>query len=406
MAIHRDLNGQTQLTRLVAEPPLLTLPPVTLDVPAAAEYFASLQDEDQMPELRAVLELGVEARKVIRTNATIKEFESRMAGLSGDLELGLKELLAKDREVSKEELQKLLMDHVLKLTTGLNRYLDPESAASVPVAMAKALEKVVENFHKRAEQLLSEDGDGSALGRLGDRIVEEVQKGVVTIVEQNAERRGLRTKSNLAGRPYEDEVETHLARLARPLRDTVTRVGDTPGLCKRKSGDFLVEFDPALTGGRPVRLVIELKKRGESAQSFTAPRIITELNEACENRGADAALFVTDSAGVLPAGIGFQELAPGKIAVAFAPDGDDTALAVAIGVLRSQLLAGLATEGALDPEAVRAAVAAVRQTMGNLEQVRSHHESATNSIRKASTVLDDIRNQVFVKLAKLESLVQ
>ena len=197
----------------------------------------------------------------------------------------------------------------------------------------------------------------------------------------------------------------HLTRLARPLRDTVVRVTDAPGLLKRKTGDVVIEIDESITGGRQARLVLEVKRRAEGTAAFTAQMISSTLDASCQNRGADMAIFVTESASLLPTGIGYQELAPGRIAVAFEPAGDDTALAVAVGVLRSQLLVRLAQDGQLDLGAVRQALAAVRQNMGALEQARRHLTTARQGIEKASAVLDEIREQVLMRLGKLEALM-
>jgi hypothetical protein len=185
----------------------------------------------------------------------------------------------------------------------------------------------------------------------------------------------------------------------------VVRVTDTPGLLKRKHGDVVIEIDEAITGGRQARLVLELKRRSEGTAAFSAQELRSTLDASCRNRGADMAIFVTESASLLPTGIGYQDLAPGRIAVVFEPGGDDTALAVAVGVLRSQLLVRLAQDGHLDLGAVRHALAAVRQKVGALEQARSHHETARRSIDKASAVLDEIREHVLTCLGKLEALM-
>ena len=403
MATNHENGRIAHLVRVRAEPPLLTIPGITLDAPECAEYFAQIPEEDHYGELRSVLEMGAQARRAVRTNATFRELEARMLGMAGQLDGQLKERLADSRKLTRDELSELLAEHRLRLTETLTRYLDPESKASVPVAMAKAFEGVVESLYKRVDVLLA-DGDESALSRLGDRVVKEIQQAAISVIEQTAARHALTTRSSLSGRPYEDEVIEHLTRLARPLRDTVVRVTDTLGLLKRKHGDVVIEIDVAITGGRQARLVLEIKRRAEG-KAFSAQMIRSTLDDSCRNRGANMAIFVTESASLLPTGIGYQELAPGRIAVAFEPGGDDTALAVAVGVLRSQLLVRLAQDGQLNLGAVRHALAAVRQNIGALEQARSHHETARQSIDKASAVLDEIREQVLIRLGKLETLM-
>jgi hypothetical protein len=392
------------LVRVHAEPPLLTIPSITIDAAECAEYFAEIPEEDRLGELQSVIELGVQGRKAIRANATMREIEARLLGVAGQLDGQLKERLADDRKVTKEELAALLADHRIRLTEALVRYLDPESTASLPVAMSKAFEGIVENLYKRVDCLLA-DGEESALGRLGDRVVKEIQQAAIAVVEQTSARHALVTRSAHSGRPYEDDVLEHVIRLTRPTRDSVVRVTDTPGLTKRKHGDFVIELDDAITRGHPARLVLEVKRRSDGTGAFSAQQILTVLDASCRNRGADMAIFVTENVARLPGGIGYRELSPGRIAVAFAPGGDDTALAVAIGVLRSQLLVSLAHDGEFDVEAVRTALAAVRQKISNLEQVRSHHEAARRNIDMATCGVDEIRQEVLTRLAKLETMV-
>ena len=190
------MAGSLDLVRVHAEPPLLTIPSITLDAPECAEYFAEILEEDHYSELRSVLEMGAQARKAVRTNATIRELEARILSMAGQLDGQLKERLADSRKLTRDEMNQLLAEHWVRLTETLGRYLNPESKSSVPAAMATAFEGIVHSLYKRVEALLA-DGDESALGRLGDRVVKEIQQAAISVVEQTAARHAITTRSSL-----------------------------------------------------------------------------------------------------------------------------------------------------------------------------------------------------------------
>src|SRR5207302_128822 len=126
------------------------------------------------------------------------------------------------------------------------------------------------------------------------------------IIEQLAAKHALATRSALSGRPFEDALEQRLIALTRPLGDRVIRCGDSLGLTRRKSGDMVIAINPDAVGGRPdLKLVLEAKRRGEAAQPFSAPDIQSQLADARRNRGAAGGMFVTETAALLPLGIGF-----------------------------------------------------------------------------------------------------
>src|SRR5439155_13992210 len=113
-------------------------------------------------------ELGTQVNGAITTSSTLRMVEAQISGMTQELTTKLGAALVKDRETSTRLVRELLDDHRSKVSTSLTRYLDPESQASLPVAMAKIFDKAGEALLKRVEILLSE-GDGSALGRLAER---------------------------------------------------------------------------------------------------------------------------------------------------------------------------------------------------------------------------------------------
>jgi len=396
-------------TRILAEAPLVTITgPVVFDVPDTAKYLEGYAEAARHDQVRRILELGTQVAGIITTSTTLKMVEAEISTMTQGLTTNIGAALLKDREMSVKLVRELLDDHRAKVTNSLTRYLDPESQGSIPVVMAKTFDQAGEALLKRVETLMSE-GDDSALGRLAERFTKELDAKVALIIEQIAAKRALTTKSTLAGRPYEDVVEERLLTLARPLGDGVGRVGDTLGQIRRKNGDVLITIAPEAVNGRiDVKIVVEAKRRGETAQNFSANEITDSLNMARRNRGATAGLFVTEAAALLPLGVGFHEYGGSNIAVAYDPMGEDVGLAVAYRLLRFAVVQearGSAGEQ-IDRDAHKRVVSDIRSAMAKLETIRAQHQSAINSINRASTAVTELNDAVIRGLRQLDELME
>lgn len=399
----------TAIARILAEAPLVTITgAVVFDVPDTASLLEGFPEAERHDQLRRIMELGTQVNGAITTSSTLRMVEAQISGMTRELTTKLAAALVKDRETSMKLVRELLDDHRGKVSTSLTRYLDPESQASLPVAMGKIFDKAGEALLKRVETLLSE-GDDSALGRLAERFTKELDAATATIIEQMAARHALTTKSALAGRTYEDVVEERLTALARPLGDQITRCGDALGLTRRKNGDIVITVSPEAVNGRTdIRIIAEAKHRSDNAQVFSANDIKDSLGHARRNRGAAAGLFITETAALLPLGIGFHEYGGSNIAVTYNPAGDDTALAVAYRLLRLALVQdarGAAGEQ-VDREAHKRIVADIRSALTKLETVRTQHQAAINSINRASTAVTELNDSVLRGLRQLDELTE
>ena len=405
MAIER----KPTIARIVTEAPILTITGLmAFDVPDTATYLEGFPEIERHDRLRRIMELGTQITGVMTTSSTLQMVEALVSGMTQELMTKLPAALVKDRETSLKMVRELLDDHRVKVSNSLTRYLDPESQASLPVAMGKIFDKAAETFIKRVEALLSE-GDESALGRLAERFSKELDAATATIVEKMAARHALTTKSALAGRPYEDSVEERLIALARPLGDQVVRCGDTLGMLRKKNGDIVIAVSPEAVNGRTdVRIVAEAKRRAEAAQAFSANDIKDSLGLARRNRNAEAGVFVTEAAVQLPLGLGFHEYGGSNIAVTYDPSGDDTALAVAYRLLRLTVVQDARAAGGeeIDREAHKRILADIRSAMTKLDVIRSQHQAAINSIGKASAATIELNDSVLRGLRQLDELME
>jgi hypothetical protein len=379
---------------------------IALDAPDAARHFDSLPDAVRVAELRRALELGTHAIETIGASTTLRMVEAEIAGMSTDLSGKLLELLTTERGQSHTALRDLLEDHRTRIATSLNKYLDPESNSSLPVALERQIEQGAQDLYGRVQTLLGE-GNGSPLGRLEERLTKEIDSATAAIIEQVGARRALLTKSALAGRPYEDCLEEQLLTLARPLGDTVVRCADTLGQARRKCGDLLITVNPNQVRGQELRIVVEAKRRAQGSSPFSEADIRNSLSLARRNRAADAGLFVVENSAVLPLGLGFQELGSTDIAVAFEPESGDVALAVAMRLLRWSIITSATptSDTQLDREAAKEVIADLRQRMATIQGVQGHQQAAINSVTKASAGVKDLEDAILSGLRRLDELL-
>jgi hypothetical protein len=406
MSVHR--LPSTATARIIVEAPrLLITGPMAFCAPETADLFETIAEAERSSELARILELGTQTSETIRSSTTLRLVEAQIAAMMQELGAKLGGLLVTDRAQALKQTKETLDDHRAKLTTTLARYMDPESQASLPVAMAKIFDNAANGLVTRIENLL-EEGDDSALGRLAEHVTKEIDKAVALIIDQTAARHALRTKSPLAGRPYEDAVEERLTALTRPLGDSVNRCGDTLGQARTKKGDLTITLPPeAARGEHDVRIVIEAKRRGDHAPAFSAREMEHSLAVARRNRGAVGGIFVAESATSLPLGLGFHELGGSNMAIAWDPEGDDIALAIAYRLVRFTILQDLATSSGeeVDRAAHRRIVSEARVAMGKLDVVRGQHQAAINSINRANTGINEVADAVLNYLRQLDDLM-
>jgi len=393
-------------TRILVEPPTLTITgAVAFEAPETARYLEPIGEEERHQELSRILELGTQTLATVRTSTTLRLVESQLDGLSQELGEQLGGLLSSDRIKSTKQLQELLDDHRTKVTNALTRYLDPESAASLPMAMAKVFTEATTGLSRQVEVLLSE-GDDSALGKLANRFSRELTESTNQVIERLAARNALLTQSALAGRPFEEALEARLTEITRPLGDSVAHCADTLGRNRQRAGDLIITVDPATVGGRSLHIVVEAKRRASTAQGFTLAGIHRALDQARKNRGAQAGLFVAEAPGVLPHGSGFHELSSTELAVAYTPGETDLALTIGIRLLRRAILSDAfpASDDAVDQEAARRVASDLRKAIAQLADAESQHQSAINAIQKASVVTTRLESEIMAGLDRLDKL--
>src|SRR5262249_6074829 len=160
------------------------------------------------------------------------------------------------------------------------RYVDPSSKDGLPAVMTERLDQIAKAALRQIDILL-QDGDDSALGKLTSKLTKQIEEVERTICNQLAARNALITKSVHKGRPFEDATAAELAELVRPYGGQVERVGDALGVNRQRHGDHIVTFSGPLVGGHTIRIAIEAKTAG--SQSYSLASVRGECQKAREN---------------------------------------------------------------------------------------------------------------------------
>jgi hypothetical protein len=262
------------------------------------------------------------------------------------------------------------------------------------------------------------DGDASKLARLLDptrmnspmhQFREEMAAGfkgiearLVAIEAAASARASERARSSAKGADFEAVLEDLLGEIARGGGDMVERTADEAGATIRsKKGDFVITVNPLVARGADLRIVVEAKDRKVSGREMR-----DELREAKTNRSAAVGLVVFSPAHA-PAGIAPFDVRGMDVYCVVdpaAPDG--TALETAVRLARLLAVVTLRGEEAeVDAEAVRAALAGIREQLDAIRGVKSHLTSISNAAGSVSTGLDRLRDGVLALVIEAEAEV-
>lgn len=259
------------------------------------------------------------------------------------------------------------------------------------------------------------DGDASRLAQLLDptrmgsplhQFRTEVSDGFakiherLTAIEAAASARASeRSRSAAKGGDFEDQVEAVLADLARGSGDLLDRTADEKGnVMRSKKGDFLLTMDAKQTRGAELRIVVECKDRSMSGREMRE-----ELEAAKRNRAACVALvcFSTTNA---PSGIAPFDVRAGNVYCVLDPEAPDRAvLEAAVRLARLLALATLREqESDIDPTAIAAALAAIRNQLDAIRALKIQLTSIGTASQAVNAGLDKLREGVLARVAEAE----
>ena len=387
-----------------------------------AEYLATA--EDQVQAVVEALRLGARILRLAGTSGDVemvkRQFEGMITDLTGKVDkvlLEAKESLGRRlTQFGTDELQVSLRSHRKELSDELVRLFGPESANSVQKQIDKMLEEQGKTYAQALAHLLERTDDPSnplyklreELKAKAEEAVKEVRNLQTEVLKIVAEAKGVAVeaeKGTAKGRTYQELVFEHVSDIARHFGDTAINVADQPGLKgQSKAGDVVVEINPLESSNSSLNIVFEAKNQA----GVSIPKLLRELEEAKENRGAASAVGVFSSAGIVPAGVGLWRDYPGRRFACVLDKEAPEAIMIEFTyrVARFEALRAIApVERKLDIAAVRNVIQSVRTRVGQLQQMKTKLTGASGAIEEVQRLIDDHRKEIRHDLEQFDDLL-
>lgn len=289
---------------------------IVIDDREVADYLSAAEDSEGA--IIEAIRLGVRILSIAERSGDVemvkREFDAMISNTTTKVDkviteakTGIEKRLA---EFTSDELQKSLRDHRSELNDELVKLFGPDSANSVQKQIDKMLEAQGTSFVEALTEVLEQTDDPEnaffklrkELEEKADETLQEVKRVRDKLLEVIGEAKGAaseREKGTAKGRSYQEYVFEQVEGMARLFGDTAEDVSDELGeKGKSKAGDIVVEINPSDTNNTAVKVVFEAKNRKTSV-----PAILKELEEAKENRVAEAAVAVFASQDYVPSGL-------------------------------------------------------------------------------------------------------
>jgi len=402
VAIHQNNSAGASGVRIVAD--RIHFNNIVLDAPTAVRILQGFPPDEWHGVVIQMLEHGAHALESAYTNATLQLVAQQLEGTVTQMQQVMLTTFTQGWETTATALQKMLTEH----QKALNAYLDANSKTGLQAQMAEVFNHAGQTLFQRVAQAFAE-GDESALGRYLTKFKQEVQTGFAAVAAQQAVKHHRETATTLSGLVYEEATLVALTEITRCCGDVVEHCGATFGELRKRNGDILVTVSEDMARGNDLRIVYELKRRSDGGAPFSVATMRRELRAAKENRGGHAAVFLVETAELLPAGSGtFIELGGGDYATVYTPDGSTLGLSVAHRLARLYAITSVAANGdeaGVDIEAAQRAVAEIRQGMSRLAQIRSQHNAAIGAINRAGTAAQELVDLVLEWLRRLDDIL-
>jgi hypothetical protein len=254
--------------------------------------------------------------------------------------------------------------------------------------------------------LLNPSVEASPLHQFADEMraaFKEVGEQLAAVEAARVGRAEERAKGTAKGFDFEEAVHLHLADLTHGCNDLLDRTGETPGLipdCKK--GDWVITLDPAVTGGAPIKVVVEAKNRYVSR-----PAMVTELAEAKENRAAAVALavFHPDHA---PTGVAPLQLVGSDVYCVLDPNEPDAiGLEAGLRLARAWALAkGRGERAGVNTVAIATCVEDIQHQLAELKAARTKLNQIGTITAAVGDSLDGLRTAIERRLTQIEVELQ
>ena len=373
--------------------------------PATVAFIATA--DDPVEATHQCLQVGVLAIKAahvsLETDLVRGRFDAMSEQFDTQVETAVNQIVEATRLLVNDETGAIpvaLEAHHQKLEELLGATFDPESKKSVLALFEQVMADTHQSQVEALRQIISTDGEDGPMARMKNSIVLEVGRGLGEIksdVRDLSEKIAIKTAvapviaiTTAKGFAFETVVLSKVSDIAAPLGDTVEDVGTVAGSKGNKKGDLLVTVNRDDTYGRDGRFVFEAK-----STRLNMRKTLDELDEALENRDAQAAVAVFSSQDEAPTTVPFSYSDNRAIAV-LDEDGDDAALHLACMWARWLVRRHFASAGGgdLDTARITALIEDAGRALDRSTTIKRSHTQARKGIEQAGRELTSLVTEV------------
>jgi hypothetical protein len=178
-----------------------------------------------------------------------------------------------------------LMQSQIGPESAFGRALDPQNKQGIVALVEARVQELVEAKLDEVLEQFSLDEGGSAMFRLKEMLSEFFDRlnqslGIKAGAAEEA------SKGHVKGIEFEADLYSAFAEIGRRLGDETENVRATPGLLRRKTGDYVATLGET-TGAPGTRIAVEVKN-----QRVRLKDAIDEMQEAKQNRSATIGIYV------------------------------------------------------------------------------------------------------------------
>jgi hypothetical protein len=389
---------------------------LTLSDPTLAAYLGERPAEDRGPLVERALRLGLlalqDAGVSVNVDAVRSEFERmvRQAEQVNEraaqaLEQTLRTNFSDEDGRLPRTLERFLGDRGA-LRTMVDELFDETKRDSAIGRIGGMLERYFDGDASKLALLLDPTRANSPMHQFRLEIAagfKGIEERLVAIEAAAAARGAERARSTAKGADFEELLAEMLGDIARGAGDLVDRTSNETGaVLKSKKGDFVLSVDPAAARGHDLRVVIEAKDRPMSMRAMRE-----ELREARENRSASVAVAVFTPAHA-PTGVAPFCVLGDDVYCVIDPEAPEGAtLEAAIRLARLLALASLAERDVeMDAAAIAGALAAIREQLEVVRQLKSQLTSISNATKAVWSGLDTMRSNILARVTEAESEIR
>lgn len=372
--------------------------------PAVVQAVSEAEDPERVAH--ACLQIGARASLAAKATLDSLVVEKAFGELTdefGTAVNGAVEKIVETTEGLVEEdgaMPTLLRTLKEDLTGQLEALFDTDSKSSALSRMEEIFDTAAKNHTRAMRKALDPEDVESPLGRWKAEVLTAVQESATLVLGQVTELAAAMASAKaqqetlalttLKGRSFEEQMHALLGSIAVRHGDLAEAVGDARGATGAKAGDELVTVSPEDTGGQHCAVVFEMKNRRLSMR-----KTLDELESAMSNRAAQSAVAVFASPEFAPTAVPFMPYGRRAIVVVDPDDPDQKLLELAYMAARWEARKALGVDAeAIDHAAVEEAISAVRQALGRLTTVRTHHSTARRGIELAGNAVDTLALEV------------